>query len=164
MTEIDEKEVVRKEQIKARMKRWRSENKQHIREYQKNWVQKNANHVSEYQREYQVDYKNRDDVQFAAWVRNLRKNYQMTPAEFNLMWDQQDGKCVICKCKMAPRGRSKEAVAVDHNHGTGKVRKLLCRGCNHGLGMFKDDPELLFSAAEYLIENGYYSKYGKDSK
>jgi hypothetical protein len=162
MTETDEKEVARKERQKARMKRWRAENKDRISEYQKIWRERNAGHVSEYQREYQLGYQNREDVQFAHWVRNLHRNYQMTPDEFNSMWESQDGKCVICKSKMAPRGRSSNAVAVDHNHGTGEVRKLLCRSCNHGLGMFKDDPEVLFSAAEYLIENGYYPNNGKE--
>jgi hypothetical protein len=37
---------------------------------------------------------------------------------------------------------------VDHCHITGKVRALVCRPCNTGMGMFKDDDVLLQAAAD----------------
>jgi hypothetical protein len=39
---------------------------------------------------------------------------------------------------------------VDHDHITGKIRSLLCDSCNKGLGFFKDDPQILRDAADYL--------------
>jgi hypothetical protein len=51
-------------------------------------------------------------------------------------------ECVICG--------SNEVLVVDHNHKTGKIRGMLCNHCNRGLGHFRDDPELLTFAAEYL--------------
>ena len=41
-------------------------------------------------------------------------------------------------------------LAIDHCHSTGKIRGLLCDRCNHGLGHFKDDINLLIKAIEYL--------------
>lgn len=39
---------------------------------------------------------------------------------------------------------------IDHDHDTGKARGTLCRGCNAGLGCFKDSVENLEKAIEYL--------------
>jgi len=38
----------------------------------------------------------------------------------------------------------------DHAHLTGEFRGWLCGLCNVAIGMFRDDPELLSAAAEYL--------------
>lgn len=57
----------------------------------------------------------------------------------------QDGVCAICGT--APAG---QALALDHCHDTGKIRGLLCKHCNLGLGLFKDDTTLLTKAREYL--------------
>jgi hypothetical protein len=64
------------------------------------------------------------------------------------MWDamyfEQDGKCLICK--------EREAVAIDHCHTTGKVRGLLCLGCNTFLGHIESEGRLA-AALEYLEES-----------
>jgi len=154
---MDQSTSARSQRTKDRNKRWRQDNVEHIREYQKEWRKQNAEHVSNYQREYQAEYKDREDVQFKTWMRNLHRNYKITPEIFNKMWADQEGKCAICDQAMQPRGRKLSAVTVDHNHNTGEVRALLCRGCNHGIGCLKDDPKVLQSAAKYLIKHGHYS-------
>lgn len=53
------------------------------------------------------------------------------------------GKCEIC-------GRYTTKRQVDHCHRTGKIRGMLCRECNLGLGHFLDRPSVLRRAADYL--------------
>ncbi len=53
-------------------------------------------------------------------------------------------KCAICGIE---GGLS---LWIDHDHITGKVRGPLCRVCNLGLGMFKENPALLKRALEYI--------------
>lgn len=147
----------KKEKQKEYMKQWRAANADKIKAYQKNWKAENAVSQAEYQKAYMADYQVKPEIQYKTWERNLRRNYRMTPDDFNKLWKDQDGKCAICQIDMQPRGRKLDAAAVDHNHATGEVRGLLCRACNHGIGCLKDSPDVLKAAAKYLIENGHYS-------
>ncbi len=56
------------------------------------------------------------------------KRYGITAEYFNEMYDLQEGRCGICDKPFQKRPD------VDHDHKTGEVRGLLCRGCNVGLG------------------------------
>lgn len=71
------------------------------------------------------------------------KKYGMTINDYNHMLLQQQNRCFLC-------GR-KEKLFIDHSHATGKVRRLLCRLCNVGLGHFKDNALLLKRAARYIV-------------
>lgn len=79
--------------------------------------------------------------------KELQKRYGITFDRYDEILEKQDNRCAICACQACPSGRS---FAVDHDHDTGEVRGLLCKDCNIGLGMFKDDKERLRSAALYL--------------
>lgn len=58
---------------------------------------------------------------------------------------------MLCGNRAKPGGvRAESKLHVDHDHETGLHRDLLCGSCNKGLGLFKDDPVLLRSAAEYI--------------
>jgi len=72
--------------------------------------------------------------------------YGITPEDFKQMFEAQQGKCAICN----EEPKTKRGLHVDHDHETGKVRGLLCHGCNVALGSFKEDVTLLNKAIEYL--------------
>jgi hypothetical protein len=73
---------------------------------------------------------------------HLTRRYGITAAEADHMLRNQGGICAICR--VAP------ADHVDHDHATGAVRALLCFNCNGGLGQFRDDPDVLRAAADYV--------------
>lgn len=100
------------------------------------------------------DSREQRNAYMRAWYANnplkrkehdLKKLYGISIAEYEQLLHEQDGKCAIC---------SQEdqwfSLAVDHCHDKKHVRGLLCSQCNRGLGLFKDKPELLESAANYL--------------
>lgn len=63
--------------------------------------------------------------------------------EIAAMQVAQGNRCKLCdEFMMEPM--------VDHCHDTGRVRGILCRKCNVGLGMFNDDPEMLRKAIAYI--------------
>lgn len=78
---------------------------------------------------------------------NLRRKYGISEGEYAAMADRQNGLCAICGT-VPPRG-----LVVDHDHGTGAVRDLLCNLCNSALGFMKDDIDAARAAVEYLIRH-----------
>ncbi|MFF3545419.1 endonuclease VII domain-containing protein [Streptomyces platensis] len=75
----------------------------------------------------------------------LKRHYGLTVAERDAMIKEQFGIRPIC---LEPGTEH-----VDHDHDTGKVRGVLCFSCNAALGQFKDRPDVLRRAAEYLEGN-----------
>ena len=85
---------------------------------------------------------------------SLRTRYGLEAEIYYAMLVAQAGVCVLCGSP--PRGDASGAgsrLHVDHDHETGKVRALLCNGCNRGLGYLNDDPALLRAAADYIEQH-----------
>ena len=86
---------------------------------------------------------------------NLKRCYGITLNEYNEMMEKQDGKCSICGTdepggRKSGRGGGADVFVVDHCHDTGKVRGLLCHGCNRAMGLLGDNIQTLQSMVEYL--------------
>lgn len=73
--------------------------------------------------------------------------YKLSSEQYENLKAEQDNRCILCGADPT------EGLHIDHDHDTKQVRGLLCRQCNLGLGMFKDNPELLRLAAAY-VESG----------
>lgn len=74
----------------------------------------------------------------------LKQAFGIEYGTYDKMSAEQNGKCFICK--KIPNGR----LHVDHNHKTGKIRKLLCAACNTSLGLLKENIEVMQNMINYI--------------
>lgn len=88
-------------------------------------------------------------------IRSYRRNtpnnvwlYGLTINDYALLVEKQNGLCAICYSRDRMR-----RLSVDHDHGTNKVRGLLCLHCNSGLAYFNDNPNMMLNAIIYLAKN-----------
>lgn len=75
-------------------------------------------------------------------ARRLRV-YNLSVVEYRNILAQQNGVCAICR-------EPDRELCVDHDHKTGRVRALLCNGCNSAIGFLRESPLLARAAATYL--------------
>lgn len=90
-----------------------------------------------------------------SFKQNLRIRFNLSLKEFEDMLAAQDNKCAICDTEFS----STKERHIDHDHkccsGSKKVcgrciRGILCRACNHALGLLKEDTERLDAMIEYI--------------
>jgi hypothetical protein len=91
---------------------------------------------AEYRKSTYCPKKNRDYF--------LSRRYNLTHGQYIEMYEEREGECDIC-------GDYHETLCIDHEHSTGKIRGLLCQECNKALGLFYDNPLLIQSAIDYLL-------------
>lgn len=77
----------------------------------------------------------------------IRAEFQMTPDEYEAIRIKQNFKCALCN---RSEFEFKKRLHLDHCHSSNQVRGLLCSKCNMGLGLFKDNIEVLQKAIIYL--------------
>jgi len=71
--------------------------------------------------------------------------------EYYGMLERQNGGCAICGRKETIKKNGKPMrLSIDHDHETGRIRGLLCSGCNKGIGHLQDSPDILTKAIDYL--------------
>lgn len=90
---------------------------------------------------------NQDKVSATRLNWNRKKQYNFPPDLFNERFNEQGQVCAICK---SPNAGGRGAFHADHDHDSSQPRGVLCHNCNVALGNFKDNPEILQSAIEYL--------------
>jgi hypothetical protein len=105
--------------------------KQDRRDAQRRWRERNPENAKK---------RNRDS--------EYRRKYGISLEQYDEMLKAQQGVCGICATS-CDTGMN---LAVDHCHDTNKVRGLLCHNCNRALRLFKDKPEVIQSAVDYIRE------------
>lgn len=125
---------------------WQAKNPEKVKQALIDWRDKPGNNITENlaARRWQED--NALYLKVRRVITGIHK-YGLTLNEWLDKHIEQNFVCAVCN-GITPRGLN-----IDHDHATGKVRKLLCNVCNAAIGGFKEDPELFKRAVAYLEEH-----------
>lgn len=118
---------------KERARRWREANPERARATHDAWVERN-----------------RERYNAANAHRRRKYRYGITREQYLKLIGDCGGRCEICK-------EESDDLVVDHCHASGKVRGMLCRQCNAGLGHFDESPEHIRKAITYLEKHNEVS-------
>lgn len=121
----------------ASLKWYREQSSEEVNKKRRKFVDRNRERHNAYQRAY----RKRSDKY--KWYK-IKSRYGLKKEEYLALLKAQNGRCAICG--FIPT----EALAVDHEHITGKVRGLLCKPCNLGIANFKENSDCLQNAIAYL--------------
>ncbi len=102
-------------------------------------------------REYERTKYHRNKEKASAGERG--RKFNITLEQYQKMLDEQQNRCAICnnyETRRLPGSNECAQLCIDHNHVTGKIRKLLCHKCNVFIGMANESIYLLQSAIAYL--------------
>ena len=135
-----------KERKAAYKKEYREKNKEQIAAQMKEYYEKNKEQIVAYVKKYREE--NKEEITIKKENSRLKSKYGITSKEKNVLLQKQNNKCKICLVEF-----SNVTPNIDHCHITNEVRGILCGPCNRGLGIFKDDIELLTKAINYLEEH-----------
>lgn len=101
-----------------------------------------AKHL-EYHRRYTETHREERAISRARWwaehsearrQASLKERYGVV-VDYAGMLADQGGVCAICG--RPPKGTGRSGLHIDHNHTTGKIRGLLCAGCNIRVGHYE---------------------------
>lgn len=139
---------------------WHEDNKERTRAYQRAYRKAHPDKAKTYR---DRDYAKHGDVRRAAMRAQyaakrslwLLRTYGVTEQWYAETLAAQGTQCAICG-GTKPGGRYK-VFHIDHDHATGRIRGLLCSGCNHLLGQARDSVAILGAAIGYLQKACQYA-------
>lgn len=132
----------------AKHKNYNRKNREKINAKKLHIYHTNRSKHFEYQKKWQAA--NPDKVHAMRKRSKLKAKYGITLEQFDEMYALQKGKCANKGCNIHGSSRGKGSLVVDHCHKTGKVRGLLCIGCNFALGSLNDSTKRAIGLATYL--------------
>jgi hypothetical protein len=135
-----------KEKVKIIKKRYRDSHKEQIKKYSIEYSKSHRNQRNKHRRQWRKNNPERVKEE------KLKLRFKITLIEYNKLLEQQNNKCGICNETFDFSNLNKmKYPSVDHCHSTKKVRGILCRRCNSGIGGFHDNIDLLNRALLWLF-------------
>lgn len=131
--------------------KWKKQNKQKVIESNKKYYNKNIEIMRRKEKKYRETHA--ESINSKAILKNV--NNSISLEQYKKMFIDQDNKCAICgfeETRISRHGTSMR-LCLDHNHFSGKIRKLLCHSCNTGIGKFSENIDLMEKAIQYLKDH-----------
>jgi hypothetical protein len=91
--------------------------------------------------------KKRRKINVGSRARSSDKYFTIDQELYDRLLVDQNERCAICQRHQRDLNAQ---LCVDHCHKTLKVRGLLCKKCNLGLGYFNDNINLILQTIDYL--------------
>lgn len=148
------------EAIKERSRAYRKAYPEKIKAHTKRYIEENKIVIKEKKRAYHKLHPEKQERRISDWrIKNplgyrkatIKRKYGLSIEEYEALLKEQNNACAICSVtEFGGRGYP----PIDHDHDTGKVRAILCNKCNAGLGLFRDNKDILMKAFAYLQKHG----------
>jgi Recombination endonuclease VII len=122
----------------------RTANIEHYRTYARKWRAANREHFNARTRKYNAAHRE------SVHAYRIKRMYGITKIQYEAMLKAQRGVCAICK----GINKNRNHLYVDHDHIDNRVRGLLCKDCNHALGLLQDSPERARLFIAYMERHG----------
>lgn len=110
-------------------------------EYRKHYYSSESEHVKQQRIKWQTSIAGR----LSKYASFIKCTYGLSMEDKTNMFVDQNGLCDICTDPL----KSLRLAHIDHNHMTGKVRALLCAGCNTRLAVV-ENRDFIARAEAYL--------------
>jgi hypothetical protein len=180
---VRERYKEKKEEILAYCHKRYLKNKPKITEINRKWVLNNKEKVRKIKERYRISHREKLRESGRIYARNrrfkdpekcrkkrriwrknnpnkvknekLKQKFNLNLEDYNLIIKKQKNRCGICNQKFELNDPNNlKYPCVDHCHKSKKIRGILCRKCNTGIGGFNDNKHLLKRALNWLV----YSK------
>lgn len=93
----------------------------------------------------------------AARESRIFQKFGISYEEKRRIFNEQEGRCASCLHELRPMGvDGNYDPSLDHSHATGKIRGILCDGCNPSDGLLGGDHRRTFALAMYQSNDGPY--------
>ena len=135
--------AARREKLRLGSREYRKAHPEIERRWRSQYIAENSDKIKDRKQKHYM--RNREKYNALGRSNHLKRNFGITSEEKQAMIDAQNGMCAICGDPIDLRTGH-----TDHQHEPFRLREILCRLCNPGLGNFRDNPERLEKAAAYL--------------
>ena len=130
--------------LAAKKQRYDADPELHIARVRR-WQQENAERYNAAQRRRRSTPEARQRERES----HLRRTFGITQQEYDRQLAAQGGGCAICGRPPRPD----ISLQVDHHHGSGRIRGLLCFPCNNAVGQLREDLANVERLRAYLIDH-----------